>query len=398
MQKCIVRKRYLNKIGAGHNDCGVIKVITGIRRCGKSVLMKQYIEGLIASGIDKSDILYIDFESFEGRKIKTSEQLDALIESLIPKDRVYYVFLDEIQNVNGWELTLASLNSAGNCDVYITGSNSDMLSTDLATHISGRHVEIKVLPFSLKEFYVKNDYQNVEQAFQDYLIYGGLPGVDPSRGQEYCWDYLQGVFNTVMVKDIMRRSGIIDPVKIRAIAHYLQSNIGNITNDDAIAKYLKIGGSTADRYISAMLDALLFYKCPRYDMIGKKLLRTNGKYYVTDLGMRNAELGCATGDDISRPLENIVFLELVRRGYDVRVGSYHDSEIDFIAEKHGKIEYYQVCQTILPEGTMKRELKPFYKTGDNRLKTILTLDRYGLGDHEGVNIINLIDWLMESEL
>ena len=147
-----------------------------------------------------------------------------------------------------------------------------------------------------------------------------------------------------------------------------------------------------------MTEAFLFYKCPRYDMVGRKLLRTNGKYYVSDLGMRNAELGLATGEDISRPLENIVFLELIRRGYDIRVGSYHDSEIDFIAKRHGKVEYYQVCQTVLAEGTVKREMAPFSKTGDNRQKTILTLDRFGLGDHEGVLIVNLVDWLMESEL
>lgn len=398
MQKYLVRRRYLEKIGAGRDDCDVIKVITGIRRCGKSVLMKMYREELISSGVDESDILYLDFESFEGRKIKTSEQLDAFIAPKIPEGRIYYVLFDEIQNVQGWELTLAALNSRGNCDVYVTGSNSDMLSSDLATHISGRHVEIKVFPLSLKEFAVKNDYSDGESALRDYMQYGGLPGVDPSRGQEYCWDYLQGVFNTVVVKDVMRQAGIVDPDKIRAISHFLQSNIGNITNDDNIAKDLGLGGTTVDRYIESMLEAFLFYRCPRYDMVGRRLLKTNGKYYAADLGMRNAELGIAAGDDISHPLENLVFLELIRRGYDLRVGSYHDSEIDFIAKRYGQIEYYQVCQTILAEGTMKREMTPFSKTGDNRPKTILTLDRFGLGDHEGVNIVNLVDWLLDSEL
>ncbi len=398
MQDYLIRRRYLSKINAGRGDCDVIKVITGIRRCGKSVLMKLYRRELISSGIDESDIFYMDFESFEGRKIKTSEQLDILIAPKIPENRTYYVLFDEIQNVKDWELTLASLNSKGNCDVYITGSNSDMLSSDLATHISGRHVSIEVLPLSLKEFAVKNGYSDGDSALRDYLEYGGLPGVDPSRGQEYCWDYLQGVFNTVVVKDVMRRTGVVDPNKIRAISHFLQSNIGKITNDNNIAKDLGMGGRTVDTYIESMTEAFLFYRCSRYDMVGRKLLKTNGKYYAADLGMRNAELDISAGDDISRPLENIVFLELIRRGYDLRVGSYHDSEIDFIAKKHGKIEYYQVCRTVLSEGTAKREMTPLSKTGDNRPKTILTLDRFGLGDREGVNIVNLVDWLMESEL
>ena len=394
----MVRRRYLDRIEAGRGDCDVIKVITGIRRSGKSVLMKLYRKELIASGVSESDIFYIDFESFSGRKIKTSEQLDAMIEPLIPEDRTFYVLFDEIQNVKDWELTLASLNSKGNCDVYITGSNSEMLSSDLATHISGRHVEIEVLPLSLKEFSVKNDYSDKYKAMEDYLRFGGFPGVDPSRGEEYCWDYLQGVFSTVVVKDVMRHSGITDAEKIRSIAHFLQSNIGNVTNDDNIAKDLRISGVTVSKYIAAMKEAFLFYRCSKYDMVGRKLLKTNGKYYVPDLGMRNAELGIAVGEDISRPLENIVFLELVRRGYDVRVGSYHDSEIDFIAKRRGKVDYFQVCQTIIAEGTMEREIKPFTKTGDNRPKTILTLDRFGLGDHDGVNIVNIIDWLMDSEI
>ena len=398
MKGYLVRRRYLDRIEAGRGDCDVIKVITGIRRSGKSVLMKLYRKELIASGVSKSDIFYIDFESFSGRKIKTSEQLDAMIEPLIPEDRTFYVLFDEIQNVKDWELTLASLNSKGNCDVYITGSNSEMLSSDLATHISGRHVEIEVLPLSLKEFSVKNDYSDKYKAMEDYLRFGGFPGVDPSRGEEYCWDYLQGVFSTVVVKDVMRHSGITDAEKIRSIAHFLQSNIGNVTNDDNIAKDLRISGVTVSKYIAAMKEAFLFYRCPKYDMVGRKLLKTNGKYYVPDLGMRNAELGIAVGEDISRPLENIVFLELVRRGYDVRVGSYHDSEIDFIAKRRGKVDYFQVCQTIIAEGTMEREIKPFTKTGDNRSKTILTLDRFGLGDHDGVNIVNIIDWLMDSEI
>jgi len=398
MKDYLIRRRYLDKIGAGRDDCDVIKVITGIRRSGKSVLMKLYRDELIASGVSESDIIYIDFESFEGRKIKTSEQLDEQIVPKIPRDRTCYVMFDEIQNVDGWELTLSSLNSAGNCDVYVTGSNYKMLSSDLATHIAGRYVEIKVFPLSMKEFSVKNGYSNKDEALSDYIRYGGMPGIDPSKGWEFCKNQLEGMFNTVMIKDVQKHEGLVDSDNISSIAHFIQANIGNITNNSIIAKDLKLGVNTVDRYISSMLNAFLFYRCPKYDMVGRKILKTNGKYYVTDLGMRNAELGMTTGCDISRPLENIVFLELILRGYDVRVGCYHDSEVDFIASKDGVIEYYQVCQTMLSEDTMARELRPLEKTRDGYSKKILTLDKIGLGNHNGIQIVNLADWLMESDI
>ena len=398
MEDYLVRERYLKKIRAGRDDCGIIKIITGIRRCGKSVLLKLYRQELIDSGIDDKHILYIDFESFDGRRIRTSEQLDEIIKSNISSNGIFYVLFDEIQNVDGWELTLASLNSQGNCDVYITGSNSDMLSSNLATHISGRHVEIKVLPLSFKEFKVKNNYADDVKALNDYMLIGGFPGIDTSRDREYIMDYLQGIFNTIMVKDVMRHEGITDPQKITAIAHFIQSNIGNITNNDNIAHDTGLGASTISRYISAMKDAILFYHCPRYDMVGRKLLKTNGKYYVTDLGMRNAELGTPAGDDINHPLENIVYLELLRRGYDIRVGSYIDTEIDFVARKGGITEYYQVCQTLLSKETMKREIRSFERTRDNYSKTILTLDKFGLGDREGIKIVNVVDWLLDTEI
>jgi len=394
----LVRERYMKKIRAGRDDCDVIKVITGVRRCGKSVLMRMYLQELKDSGVDDDHLLYIDFDSFEGRGIKVAEDLDAILLERIPEEGIFYVPFDEIQNVRGWEMTLASLNSYGRCDVYITGSNSDMLSSDLATHISGRHTEIRVMPFSLKEFVMKNGYSDLDRATKDYMYYGGLPGLDISRGEEYCTDYLNGVFNTVIVKDVMRHQGVTDLEKMVSIAHFIQSNIGNITNNDTIAMELGLASTTVSRYILAMRDALLFYRCPRYDMVGKKLLKTNGKYYVTDLGMRNAELGMPAGADMGHSLENIVFLELLRRGYDVRVGSFLDSEIDFMARKSGDIQYFQISLTMLSEETMDRELRPFNHVRDNYAKTVLTLDRFGLGDRNGIKIVNVIDWLMDTEI
>ena len=306
------------------------------------------------------------------------------------------MFFDEIQNVDGWETVLSGLVAIGKCDVYVTGSNSDMLSSQLATHISGRHVEIRVFPLSLEEFIRMNGYDDKEKAFEDYLQYGGLPAVDPKRGIRYAKDYLQAVYNTVVVKDILRHVNVSDPTKVESIVRFLCSNIGNITNRSNIAKELGMNDSTVTTYLRAMEESFLILPCERYDMVGRKLLNTNGKIYVMDLGIRNAVLGFAAGRDISRPLENLVYLELIRRGYEVRVGSYRDAEIDFIAVRYDEIQYIQVCQTLSSEDTSEREFRSILRPRDNYPKTILTLDRFGLGDEKGVKVVNLMDWLLSE--
>jgi predicted AAA+ superfamily ATPase len=365
-----------------------------MRRCGKSVLLHLYYEELIRTGVPKENIIQMNFESFEYQGIKNKGMLNEFLSERIKTDDLHYVLLDEIQNVEGWELTLSGLVSMGNCDVYVTGSNSDMLSSELATRVSGRHVEIRVFPLSLSEFMEMHGYSDAEKAMLDYLEYGGLPGIDLSRGSRYLMDYLEGVYSTVVIKDVLRHVNVSDPAKVEAIARFLFFNIGNITNKASIAKETGLSESTVGMYMDAMEEAFLILQCNRYDAVGKKLLRTNSKYYVMDLGIRKAALDMAAGTDIGRLLENVVFVELLRRGYKVRVGSYRDSEVDFIASKDGGIEYYQVCQTLMTEGTKERETRSLMRPADNYPKTVLTLDRFGLGDDKGIAIRNVVDWLM----
>ena len=395
MEGYLVREKYLSKIRAGRDDTDVIKVITGMRRCGKSVIMELYVDELRQLGVPDEDIIFINFEKFEFQKIKTSEQLNDYLQQRIIPGHKMYILLDEIQDVRDWELSLSALNVEKNCDVYVTGSNSDMLSSQLATHISGRHVEIEVFPLSFSEYMEMHGYTDKEKAFIEYLECGGLPGVDPTRDLRYRQDYLQGVYNTIVVKDVLRHINVSDPTKVEAIAKFLYANIGNITSKASVAKGTGIPESTVGIYMKAMEEAFLILPCDRYDMVGKKMLSTVGKYYVTDLGMRKAVLNITAGTDISKPLENLVYVELLRRGYDVRVGCYRDSEVDFLAVRYDTMEYIQVCQTLMSDDARKREIKPLMRPKDNYIKTILTLDHFGLGNENGIFIRNVLEWLLE---
>ena len=390
----IRRDDYMDILYAGKDDNDVVKVVTGMRRCGKSTLLEMYMDELLESGIPKGCIFYLNLESLEGQRITNHLMLNDWL-SRIPTDKQTYLFLDEIQNVDGWEKSIAAVGTMRMCDLYITGSNSEMLSSDLSTHISGRHVEIPILPLSFSEYLKLHPSDDVEGSFRSFLKFGSLPGVDPSRGERYCNDYLEGVFNTVLVKDIMERRGLRSVRKLKGVARFLYSNIGNTTNDSAISKSAGISATTADSYIEGLTEAMLFHHVERYDIVGKKLMDTNGKYYATDLGMRNVALGGAIGTDISRPVENVVFIELLRRGYTVRVGSFRDTEVDFTATRGGVTEYFQVTMTMTSPETRERELRPLNGIRDNWRKTILTLDRLGLGSEEGVDVINLYDWLLD---
>lgn len=391
----IRRNDYMDLLYAGKDDNDVVKVVTGIRRCGKSTLLEMFMDELVASGVPKENIFRIEFESAEGQLIRDHKALNDWL-SRIPGDRQTYLFLDEIQNVEGWELSVAAIGTMHSCDLYITGSNSAMLSTELSTHISGRFVEIRMLPLSFSEYLRLHPSEDIDRSFDLYLRYGSLPGMDPERGERYCFEYLEGVFNTVLVKDVIERRRLTDARKIGGVARFLYSNIGNITNDAAIAKGSSVSPATAGTYIDGLEEALLFQHAERYDIVGKKLMNTNGKYYATDLGMRNAALGGAMGTDISRPVENIVYIELIRRGYIVRVGSFRDSEVDFTATRNGITEYYQVTLTMMPQDTRARELRPLNGIDDNWTKTVITMDRLGLGSENGIRIVNLYDWLLDN--
>lgn len=397
MAELIKREDYSELLRKGRDLTDTVKVVTGMRRSGKTTLLEMFVSELKEEGIPQSNIMWIDFESFESKAIKTSEQLDAvIIDGTEAVSGTVYVFLDEIQNVEGWESTVSSLISGKRYDIYITGSNSKMLSSDLSTHLSGRYVEIEVLPLSFKEYLMLYGNQDVESKLRSYMQYGGLPEINPSRGEAFCNAQLEGIVNTVLVKDVIERLGVSDGKKLMSIARFLYSNIGNITNIDAIAKAAEIGNTTAERYVCALEDAFLFHHSERYDAVGKKIFKSNGKYYASDLGMRRTVLKGECWTDISRPLENVVYLELIRRGYTVRIGSIRDKEIDFMAFKGDTISYYQVAQTMLAEDTRQRELSSLNAVKDNYPKTVLTLDRFGLGSENGIVVTNLIDWLIDG--
>ena len=392
MNGTVRRSGYLEQMHGSKGATGVVKVITGMRRCGKSTLMEQFEDDLRSEGVDSDHIFHVNFETFEGYDLMSPDELRRQLRAL-PKDGIVYVMLDEIQDVEGWELIVSSLEEVKNYDVYITGSNSDILSTDLSTHLSGRYIEIKMLPLSFGEYYVLHP-GNVEDRFVQYLRYGGLPDTDPDRGERHSLGYLEGVFSTVLVKDVLSRLRTDDVNKIRAIARFLYSNAGNITNIATIAQGTGLNPGTVEKYVRGMESALLFYHAEKYDIVGKKLLSTNGKYYASDLGMRYMALKGSGTDDLSRPLENAVYLELIRRGYTVRIGSYRDKEVDFTAVMGNDVEYYQVAMTILSEETKKREFGSLEAIRDNFPKTVMTMDRFNLGNFGGIRVVNVIDWML----
>ena len=392
----VLRKDYLSLLEAGKDENAVVKVITGMRRSGKSTLMNQFIEKLKAAGVSDDRIFLINFEMAEYQYINDRTILNKWILDNIPKEGQCYVFLDEIQNVNDWEMSVSALQIMPNCDVYITGSNSKMLSSELSTHISGRYTEVKVLPLSFSEYLELHPSDDKDSRFSDYLRYGGLPVVNPDSDRTFIEGLLEGIFNTVLVKDVLYRLKTDDVSKITAIAKFLYSNIGNITNIDNIATETGISNPTVSKYVEEMSKAFLFYYAEKYDIVGKKILKTNGKFYASDLGMRNVIIGLGLARDISKPLENVVFMELLRRGYEVRIGSYRDWEVDFTAIGPDGVEYYQICETMLSDDTYKRESRPFKAIKDNCPKTILTLDKFGLGSDDGIKIVNLVDWLLDK--
>ena len=392
----VLRKDYLSLLEAGKDENTVVKVITGMRRSGKSTLMNQFIEKLKAAGVSDDRIFLINFEMAEYQYINDRTILNKWILDNIPKEGQCYVFLDEIQNVNDWEMSVSALQILPNCDVYITGSNSKMLSSELSTHISGRYTEVKVLPLSFSEYLELHPSDDKDSRFRDYLRYGGLPVVNPDSDRTFIEGLLEGIFNTVLVKDVLYRLKTDDVSKITAIAKFLYSNIGNITNIDNISTETGISNPTVSKYVEEMSKAFLFYYAEKYDIVGKKILKTNGKFYASDLGMRNVIIGLGLARDISKPLENVVFMELLRRGYEVRIGSYRDWEVDFTAIGPDGVEYYQICETMLYDDTYKRESRPFKAIKDNCPKTILTLDKFGLGSDDGIKIVNLVDWLLDK--
>lgn len=403
----VERKEYLEQL-LEWKDEHIIKVVTGIRRCGKSVLLEQFKDRLHLAGVEAEQIISINFEDLEFEELLDYKVLYRYIKERLCSDKMTYIFLDEIQNVSDFPKVVDSLYVKNNTDVYITGSNSYLLSSELATLLSGRYVEISMLPLSFRE-YVTVTGRPQEDAFSEYMQTGGLPYVAVmNRTDEKVNQYLEGIYNTVIVKDIEERQArkekdagkrkITDIALLKTIARYLASVIGSPISMKSVTDYLissgrKISPNTVSDYVEALTESFVFYPAERFDIVGKQLLKANKKLYMVDLGLRNHILP-RKRYDLGFSIENIVYFELLRRGYKVNIGKFGSTEVDFVAQKQGILTYYQVTANMTAEETFEREMRPLRGIQDNYEKIVLTLDRFSLGNYEGIKVVNVIDWLL----
>lgn len=430
------RDLYLNKIIA-FQDTEPVKVVTGIRRCGKSSLLKLMVLHLKESGITDEQILEMNFESHAFKNMNSDSFYEYVKQHIVPNKRMY-LFFDEVQRVPNWEDAVNSFRVDFNCDIYVTGSNAYMLSSEYATYLSGRCVEIKMLPLSFSEFltfhgfevreiksslggirkqaFDKNDERyELRDVFDAYMRFGGMPGIaDIGLDQEKALMLLEGIYSTVIMRDILERenrkgqSRITDPVLLKKIIMFLADNVGSNISVSSIGNTLMNEGlldngkrkgtpsvHTVQSYINALLESYFFYEIKRFDIKGKEFLRTLGKYYIVDIGLRNYLLGFRNRDS-GHALENIVYFELLRRGYDVSIGKIDNSEVDFIATKADNKIYVQVTESMTSEDVRKRELSPLQKISDNYEKIILSLNPGMDSSYNGIKSINLIDWLISE--
>jgi len=397
------RDLYLNQL-IKFRDKKLIKVITGLRRSGKSTLLSLFENHLIASGVDKEHIIRMNFESFEFDEITSYKELHAYINArIIDKNEKHYILLDEVQQVSSWEKVINSFLVDVNVDIYITGSNAYLLSSELSTLLSGRYVEIKMLPLSFKEYldFLESDTENnLPEKFNQYLQYGGLPTVvELLDNPDTIGAFLEGIYNTVLMKDVIERNSVRDAALLENILKFIAANIGSIVSTKKICDYLTSSGrkttsDTIDNYLKMLENAFIIYKANRYDLKGKMFLKTLEKYYIVDMGIRN-QLNGLRNTDYGHVLENIVYLELLRRGYEVSIGKVGTLEVDFVATKPDEKIYYQVSATIMDEKTRERELRSLESISDNYPKYILTMDQTVFNDYSGIKVINIIDFLLE---
>lgn len=400
----IIREKYLKKM-IDAKDTDFIKVITGVRRSGKSTLLLMFRDYLLANGVKEENIVHINFESAKYDDIKDYKDLYKYIEDKV-KDEKIYLLLDEIQSVSSWEKAINSFKVDFNMDIYITGSNAYLLSSELSTLLSGRYIEIKMYPLSFKEFLVFNNYDenNLEEKFNEYLKYGGLPAITLIKGNdELILSYLNDIYNTIVKKDIIDRNNIKDVALLENIIKYLFNNVGSPISSNKISDYLnsnkvvqKSNHQTIDNYLNMLEKSYIIYKADRTDVKSKSLLKTLGKYYVSDSGIRNIILGFRNINE-GHLLENIVYLELLRRGYRVNIGKIGDYEAHFVAENPHTIRYYQVAQSISDEDVRTREIRSLENIPDNYEKIILSMDKSINNDYNGIKVRNIISWLLDSE-
>ncbi len=400
----IERTVYLEQLKR-FKDKDLIKVVTGIRRSGKSTLFELFINYLNEIGIKDDQIISINLEDADYNFENYKELYDYINKQLDSKKQ-FYVFLDEVQNVPMFQKAVDSLYIKKNVDVYITGSNAYLLSGELATLLSGRYVEIKMLPLSFKEYL--SAFDNKEKSryeyFLDYMKNGGMPG-NISILQDNSNDldtYLEGIFTTIVYKDIITRNNITDRMLLESVLKFIFDSIGSPVStkkisDTLTSKGMTTSNHTVENYISAFIDSFLIYKAERFDVKGKNLLVRDYKYYVVDQGLRSYLLGKKADSNMGHILENIIYLELLRRGYKVYVGKVDDLEIDFVAENRDGLKYYQVALSVRDEKVLERELRPLQKTGDHYPKYIITLDMDLEADYDGITKINAIDWLLNKK-
>ena len=389
----------------------MIKVVTGIRRCGKSTLLMQFQGWLEENGVTQEQIVFINFEELEYEDLLDYRKLYQYLKERLVSGKITYIFLDEIQKVSSFEKVVDSLYVKPDVDLYITGSNAYMLSGDLATLLTGRYVEIKMLPLSLREFLSMTGLEP-EQGFPEYLRNGGMPYIAAmNRTNEKVSTYLEGIYNTVIVKDIEDRQTrkksdpskrkITDIALLKTIAKYLASIVGNPVSVRSITNYLisndrKISPNTVGDYVEALTESFIFYPAERFDIVGKQLLKASRKMYIVDLGLRNYILP-RKNYDLGFSLENLVYFELLRRGYKVTTGKAGNAEVDFVAQKQGAYQYFQVTADMTAQETFEREIRPLEKIRDNYEKVILTMDRLTPGNYNGIQVWYLVDWLMETK-
>lgn len=406
----VQRDEYLNQLKKWKDE-QVIKVITGIRRCGKSTLLEMYRDYLKSEGVSDDRIISINFEELEYEELSDYKALYSYIKERLHKTETTYIFLDEIQQVENFQKAVDSLYVKKNTDIYITGSNAYLLSGELATLLSGRYVEINMLPLSFAEFCQIKNGGDKNELFAEYMKNGGLPYItNLADDSEKIDTYLEGIYNTIIVKDIEERQKrresdsdkrkVTDIALLKNISRFLAGSIGSPISVKSIADYVtssgrKVSQNTVDDYVEALIEPYIFYPVERYDVLGKQLLKKNRKMYIVDLGLRR-HLLARQRYDLGFSLENIIYFELLRRGYSVNIGKVGVAEIDFVARKNDNVSYYQVTASMTEESTFEREMSPLKSITDNYPKTVITLDRFTLGNYEGIAVINAVDWLLDK--
>ena len=396
----IMRREYLDTL-IHFREKNLIKVVTGIRRCGKSTLFEIYQNYLKEEGVAEEQIIFINLEDGDYHAVRSYQELYDLVNQSLQPEKMNYVFLDEVQQVEQFQKAVDSLYIKKNVDLYITGSNAYLLSGELATLLAGRYVEIKMLPLSFSEYLSCFDSNvDISRKYMDYLTNSSFPGTLELMRKQDIQMYLEGTYTSIVLKDIVSRKRIADVSMLESVIRYMFDNIGNLCSSTKIANTMtsagrKISVRTVESYLEALTDSFILYRAERYDVKGKQYLSVGAKYYLADIGLRYYLLG-SRQVDFGHILENIVYLELLRRGYEVHVGKMGTAEVDFVAFNEEGVEYYQVSLSVLDENTLKRELAPLDAISDHNPKYLLTMDMLPVTSHNGIRQMNVLDWLIKK--